>query len=1098
MSMRAFLSGCIIAASLCAAAIAAPSADSPWRHPLSYDGGGYWPLRITISVDNKSAAPLEGAPGRLVIEPDGPTAWPPREDFHVGVANPGFETGDVAPAAWSAHDTGPEHRMSLDSTVARSGDRSARCEVTPGAPARWVKYAQGGIAVSAGARYRFSAWVKAENVEGKAGWFVHVDGARPQMVNRVEGWNGSFDWREIVIEFTVPEGGATFLCGTVLHGTGVAWFDDARLERLDDDGAPYTLAVEAVDEMRLADASADAPWPDNPALRLRAPITVRNFSDTAVERGIFSVDVRRLANSAFKQVGPVEERFIRVLESDGAPVDCAGSFEGDLKVVTTVPPRSEKTVWLYLGARRPGGEALRPSELAAWSRTPWNLLENGSMEDGDGAAPAAWESGEEGRGDGGRFRAQRVAGGIDGDWCLQLDVPDTGEQPGWIGWRQRVDVKPNTKYLLAGFLKTRLSEGEARIHGHFHRADGQHTDQAFFGTGPGLRGETDWTLSSVAFATPADCAYLVAHLTMNARGTLWHDAILLAEMGEGVSGVFEARAPQPEPLDVWAVNPLVKTFRHDLPPPGAPRDVDMHAARNTSESFQLAVRYAGDAALEVDATPFAGPGGARLDAPAVYRVGFVPIDFPMGYSSTTAPRHHRLLPSSRGNDGWPDLWPDPLETVDGPVALASGMTQPLWFDVRVPEDAAPGEYRGEVRLRAGAHTAAVPVRLTVWNFTSPAAKRLPALLDLRFGPSGTRQPAVERDTLYRRWARFLADYHVSPALVIYDPEFSLEDGRVRMDTTEFDAFVGYLFDELGVNKLYTPWIFYACGWAYEPRDFLGFKAFTPEYVRAWTEGYTLFVDHITEKGWRDRFVHYLSDEPFANSEKTITGLARVADMARAVAPDIPVYSSTWHPIAGLEGHVNLWGAGPHGSFSLEKIDERRAAGDRFWFTTDGHMCTDTPFLGVERILPWLCFKYGVEAYEFWGVSWWTYDPWEAGWHDHIRQSDQGEHFYYVRYPNGDGFLAYPPRDATNPDAQPVPSIRLMAVRDGVNDFELFRALETLAQQGDAEARAALDAVRDTVSMVAAGGRHSTAFMPDPDAVQRARARAGEVLSRRGR
>ena len=134
---------------------------------------------------------------------------------------------------------------------------------------------------------------------------------------------------------------------------------------------------------------------------------------------------------------------------------------------------------------------------------------------------------------------------------------------------------------------------------------------------------------------------------------------------------------------------------------------------------------------------------------------------------------------------------------------------------------------------------------------------------------------------------------------------------------------------------------------------------------------------------------------------------------------MPVYSSTWRYIDGLADHLTLWGMGPQGSFDPGRHRERLAAGDRFWYTTDGQMCTDTPLLAIERLLPWFCFKYSAEAYEFWGASWWTYDPWKHGWHWFIRQSSDGKEFRWVRYPNGDGYLAYPGDEAGTAD--PVPS-----------------------------------------------------------------------------
>jgi hypothetical protein len=172
--------------------------------------------------------------------------------------------------------------------------------------------------------------------------------------------------------------------------------------------------------------------------------------------------------------------------------------------------------------------------------------------------------------------------------------------------------------------------------------------------------------------------------------------------------------------------------------------------------------------------------------------------------------------------------------------------------------------------------------------------------------------------------------------------------------------------------------------------------------------------------------------------------------------------------------------------------ERRDAGDRFIFTTDGQMCTDTPLLAIERILPWLDLKYDIEGYEFWGSNWWTYDPWQIGWHKFISQSDNGKEYYFVRYPNGDGFLTYPGSGCGQ--AEPVASIRLQAAREGVDDYEILAALQKHAKAGNAEARRALDRVLELVQIPNAGGRMSTSLMGDPEKFTAARMAAGEVLS----
>jgi len=209
-----------------------------------------------------------------------------------------------------------------------------------------------------------------------------------------------------------------------------------------------------------------------------------------------------------------------------------------------------------------------------------------------------------------------------------------------------------------------------------------------------------------------------------------------------------------------------------------------------------------------------------------------------------------------------------------------------------------------------------------------------------------------------------------------------------------------------------------------------------------------------------------------------------------VAPDVPVYSSTWIYIPGLEGHVSMWGIGPHGSFPLEKVEERKKAGDRFEFTTDGHICIDTPMNGIERILPWLSFKYDIEGYEFWGVDWYTYNPWNYGWHSDISQTMDGKNYNRTRYPNGDGYMVYPGKEIGQ--VEPAPSVRLLAARAGLDDFEIFKALAAEEAKGDAKAKQALDDVRKLVA-VPALTRNSTQYLSDPEGLEKARIAAGEAL-----
>ncbi|HOZ48761.1 MAG TPA: DUF6067 family protein [Candidatus Hydrogenedentes bacterium] len=1035
------------------------------------------------------------ATAKIYLYAGNASAWLPPEWLKGDLANTGFEEGLDAPTQWLTADTDASHRMSLERGHAHGGEVCARCDVDAGAEPSWVKYYQNRIPVRVGERYRFTAWVKGEGVEDKAGWFVHVDGAEPQLVNRVEGLNGDFDWHEVAIEFDVPEGGQFFTCGTVLRGSGRAWYDDAGLERMTEDSDPAVRVLDA-EQRDLAQLGSACEWPVAQVWGWRVPLIVRNFSDTAKNGCLVTCDTRRIYNRIEKLVGFNRDVALRLVDPDSPDTAIAviGALADTVQFLGYVPERSEKTFWLSLGLEINHPDHSEPQEMAALSASPLNLLINGTMEEVlESGGPAGWVCDEEGTQDGARFLAARTSDGIEGEACLKLTVPETVDQPRWVGWRQRVNVKPQTRYVLAGYLKTRGVDKNVALHGHFRRADGTHTENPFWGTQCSLRDDTDWTFTSTTVTTPADCATIEVHLTMDGHGTVWHDAVLLTEVCTGSAGNLEFRDRIEEPLAAWIVNPLVKVFRDDRKPVNAPGEADIAAARGTFEAFQLCLRAAQDAEARIAASPLVGPGLAEIAPPDVSLVGYVPIDFPVGYDHKPAPAHHRLAPRWRGNDGWRDLWPDPLlPAADGAVKLAADQTQPIFVDVHVPEDAAPGVYKGHVTIQARDQSVDVPVSLTVWGFIAPAKKHITAIYDLRSGPGWNIFNGPDENEMMKTWYRFLARYNVSPGLLYPDATFAYKDGQISMDTAAFDAMAEFLFDELHVPKVYTPWFFYACGWAYMPKAIFGFEFGTPEYTAAWREAYRQFIAHITARGWRDRFCYYLSDEPHDSSPETIDALARVADMAREIAPDVPIYSSTWHYIEGLANHLTLWGMGPQGSFDAERHAERQAAGDRFWFTTDGQMCTDTPLLAIERLLPWFCLRYGVEAYEFWGVSWWTYDPWEFGWHTYIDQSNEGEDWYRVRYPNGDGFLAYPSPEG--PGHEPRPSIRLVAARDGVDDYELFYALGEVAKGGNPLARAMLDRAAGLVVMPNKGGRFSTDIMPDPDIVQETRRAVGNLLS----
>jgi len=1045
-----------------------------------------------------------GARATCYVYADNPQAWPVADWLGAAMpfANGGFEEGDDGPTRWEQAEADDQHRLAWVAESPRSGRRGVRCDVDPAAPPSWVKWVQNDIRVEGDADYRFEAWVRGRDVKGQAGWFLHVHGQEPMALNRVvAAGEGTFEWRRVEIAFRTPPDALRATLGTVLRGTGTAWFDDASLTLL---GKATALRAEGGPAERLALTVAPVPaaWRERSSPH-RVALLVRNLGD-APARLLATADVAPIARHL--PAAPRDASFLIVNPLSGETVPSA-RLGDQLVFPVEMPPLAESTLHVY--SPRPSwfgrlwGAPTRALSFSDLIASAANLAANPGFEEGE-ALPSGWLlSAESDQAASKLYRAARDPEAHSGRACGRLEVPPDAPLK-WSGWRSpEIPVKPRATYLYAAWLRCRDVDGSVQLHGHFHDAEGKLCEGVkYFGAGPGLSGTEGWTLLYALIETPADCESVSLHLTMNAHGAVWHDDIFFGEATAAAVGAAEPRRERADrdELAAWLVNPVVKAFPDDLPA-DAPKRIEVAAARNEREPFQLCLRATRDisnVSLTVD--PPRSREGRALDV-SLNLVGYVPVDHPSSYYTVDAPAWCRKLPprGASGCDGWACLWPDPLPPL-APFGLKANTTQPIWATVSVPADAPPGDYSGSLSIRSTSHPPVqLPLHVTVWDFALPKTSRLKVIYDFR--ESFTRQfggASGTRDEALRKWYAFLAERRISPGL-LPEPKFAYKDGQVTMDTADFDRAAAYCLDELGVNCFYTPWFFYSFGWAHKPRPLFGHPAFTKEYADAYAKCLKAYMHHLRAKGWADKVTLYISDEPHFRREGILEQMKHAIAIIRGVEPSLPVYSSTWEHVPEWDGHLTCWGVGPHGSFPVEKMRERLAAGDTLWFTTDGHMCLDTPYCAIERLLPWLCWKYGVAAYEFWGVNWWTHDPWDRGWHTFISQSDDGVKHYHVRYPNGDGYLTYPGK-RVGVDG-PVGSIRLEQAREGIEDYEYLRLLDDWIEKGRArgirvrEAEAVRAEAAALVAIPNKGGRYSTALLPDPHAVPRLRSRLGEAIER---
>jgi len=511
----------------------------------------------------------------------------------------------------------------------------------------------------------------------------------------------------------------------------------------------------------------------------------------------------------------------------------------------------------------------------------------------------------------------------------------------------------------------------------------------------------------------------------------------------------------------WIAGSLDKIRPFDQAPANAPKAAYLKAARNEFEAFQIALRSELNdcEGVDVEVSDFRQTGGARIPGGTVtiYAEQFIDL----------------AKPSSV--DGGTGLWPDALiprtdryahERRNAfPLTLHRGATQPLWFEVYVPDNAAPGNYAANATIsRRGAAWFSVPIHLTVWAFALPST----ASFKTTFGLNGTTALKQHRGSytsdadlyaLTRIYTKAALEHRISIHGGSMTPPKSTCDGkRVSIDWHPYDAEVAPFLNGRAIAS--DEPLAGARATTVELRAPASFESTDCEaaYYAAW-------VKHFQENGWDSRLFLYLWDEPQPGDMSKVTDRARTA--LRAV-PDLETLITTpyrtqlagsvriWVPLVNcLEsrpGFENYCADQP----PLNVYRSERDHGKSLWFyqSCASHGCNspggpyftgwpsymiDTPGT-ANRVMPWAAWKLSIQGELYYNMNEaYAYgkDPWT-----NMRISGG----------NGDGTLFYPGRPARiggHTDI-PIESIRLKLIREGLEDYEYLALAAKLGESALAD------------------------------------------------
>ncbi|MBI2299348.1 MAG: DUF4091 domain-containing protein [Armatimonadetes bacterium] len=664
-----------------------------------------------------------------------------------------------------------------------------------------------------------------------------------------------------------------------------------------------------------------------------------------------------------------------------------------------------------------------------------NWLSNPGFEDANGAQPAGWDLGMEGRGEG---EAVWQAGGAhSGERCVWVRLTTAGD---YYMARQRLEppIQGGVLHQIRGWYR---SDADMAAHPCVYY---QTADRRFLGAWEkSLPKAEAWTPFQFTFVTPAGAERLELQLRIQGViGTVWFDDVFVGPAAQ-LQAEREARVAaatrqlRSGPLALRALPPSLRPSLSELIDPGrfeawaASREGVLSAARRERESLGVLVLGLGDGELRADVSDLKGAGGSILANEIKVR-----------WADTV-----------RAGTG---AWPDPLLEAQPFKAPAGGVPY-LWLTVHVPANARPGEYRGRLTARTATARAELPITLRVRDYALPDTPSLPTSFWMfRHTIRNFYGMETVPDDFYRQFLDLALEARLAPvdAAEWHDQPFvrMLRDaqGELQVDWPAWDPYLEYCFARgmSAFNVADDHW-FGSYFSSFPVKDTatsvirtVTLDRHTQEYADTVTRFFRVAREHFQAKGWAERAYLQGYDEPPADKPELLAEIKRFYELARQGWPGLrTLITAPPQSHLGLHGSIGVWCPLTPG-YDDVAANARRAAGEEvWWYVCCGPTAPWSNFYldqpaPSHRLLLWQTWQRKAQGLLYWGLNHWpgfdgrTMDPLppDKRW-PRVPWNDGGR--------NGDGYFIYP-----GPDG-PLSSLRLEILRDGMEDYD---ALTLLAQQ----------------------------------------------------
>lgn len=457
---------------------------------------------------------------------------------------------------------------------------------------------------------------------------------------------------------------------------------------------------------------------------------------------------------------------------------------------------------------------------------------------------------------------------------------------------------------------------------------------------------------------------------------------------------------------------------------------------------------------------------------------------PVGYVEIikNCPRFIKGYPEEEIKTGY---WPDPLFSTWKKIEkIQAEQIQPLWVTIDIPEEIKAGGHDITIIISSENEKAKCNVFLNVWDFKLP--ERTSLKTSFWYGTYQFRVYYPEmKDRIWEIEKKFLKmalDNRITPInndIISPYPDGSIinitfepETKKYTFDFTNLKRYLDFIMEENERKGNLINIVHHGFGhglgfYGYikegekiikskYPNPTASFKPMTEEYENFLIQYLTALKKFLKENNWyKYAYVGYI-DEPGPPVYESVKWMYPIV---KKIVPELPTVSAmNFMPaVKELKDFIDILVPGFFSIFTSENLNyfqELQRQGKEMW----GYVCYKTSCIDFQaidhRILPWLCWKYNLKGFLYWGIYNWMQAGGPAKCKEMFVNKSED------RWPNkakwepmdikngvaGDGYLIYP-----SPEGEPWSSIRLENIRDGIEDYEYFcilkKNIEELKKQG---------------------------------------------------